>query len=78
MGNHEWCFYGWRPDMHGGGIAADCFPNCTVFTAPAGEYGRLITRCVTVYDKQGAEHTLTFIYGKAGDTWGWMVKDWLD
>ena len=39
----------------------------------------LVTRGpVTVYDKHNAEHTITFIYGKAGDTWGWMVKDWLD
>jgi hypothetical protein len=66
------------PDVRGGGIAADCFPNGTLFTAAAQANNALITRPITVYDNQNAEHTITFIYGKAGDTWGWMVKDWLD
>ena len=66
------------PDVPGGGIAQDCFPNGTTFTAAAGEGGGLITRSVRVYDKEGREQALTFIYGKAGQTWGWMVKDWLD
>jgi hypothetical protein len=30
------------------------------------------------YDKDGAAHTLTFIYGKASTTWGWVCRDWLD
>ena len=66
------------PNVHGGGIAEDCFPNGTSFTAAANANKGLITQSIRVFDKQGAEHTLTFIYGKAGDTWGWMVKDWLD
>ena len=66
------------PDVPGGGIAQDCFPNGTTFTAGAGEGGGLITRPVRVYDKEDREQALTFIYGKAGQTWGWMVKDWLD
>ena len=32
----------------------------------------------SVFDERGGEHALTFIYGRAGETWGWMVKDWLD
>lgn len=66
------------PDVPGGGIAEDCFPNGTSFTAAAGANNELITVSIPVFDKVGAEHVLTFIYGKAGETWGWMVKDWLD
>jgi hypothetical protein len=66
------------PNVPGGGIAEDCFPNGTSFTAAANANNDLVTQPIQVFDKQGAEHTLTFIYGKAGDTWGWMVKDWLD
>jgi hypothetical protein len=66
------------PDMPGGGIAADCFPNGTPFTAAADEHNHLITKPIQVHDQHGTWHTLTFIYGKAGDTWGWLVKDWLD
>lgn len=66
------------PNVPGGGIAEDCFPNGTVFTAAANAHHGLITESIRVQDKEKAEHTLTFIYGKAGATWGWMVKDWLD
>jgi len=66
------------PDVRGGGIAEDCFPNGTAFTAAADLNNELITRPITVYDKQNVMRTITFIYGKAGDTWGWMVKEWLD
>jgi hypothetical protein len=66
------------PNVPGGGIAEDCFPNGTSFTAAADAKNDLITVSIPVYDKGGAEHVLTFIYGKAGETWGWMVKDWLD
>jgi hypothetical protein len=66
------------PDVPGGGIAADCFPNGESFTAAADADNELITRPVRVYDERDAEHALTFIYGKAGDTWGWVVKDWLE
>jgi hypothetical protein len=66
------------PNVHGGGIAEDCFPNGTLFTAASGANNDLITVPIHVFDKQGAEHVLTFIYGKAGETWAWMVKDWLD
>jgi hypothetical protein len=66
------------PNVHGGGIAEDCFPNGTSFTAAADPNNDLITVPIRVLDKQGAEHILTFIYGRAGETWGWMVKDWLD
>jgi hypothetical protein len=66
------------PNVHGGGIAADCFPNGTVFTAAACANNNLITVCIPVLDERDGEHPLTFIYGKAGETWGWMVKDWLD
>jgi hypothetical protein len=66
------------PNVPGGGIAEDCFPNRTSFTAAAGASGDLITVRIPVFDKRGAEHVLTFIYGRAGETWGWMVKDWLD
>ena len=66
------------PNVPGGGIAEDCFPNGTSFTAAADAKNDLITVSIPVYDKGGAGHVLTFIYGKAGETWGWMVKDWLD
>jgi hypothetical protein len=66
------------PDVHGGGIAEDCFPNGTSFTAAADANNDLITVPIRVFDKRGGEHVLTFIYGRAGETWGWMVKDWLD
>ena len=66
------------PDVRGGGIAEDCFPNGTPFTAAADAKNELITRPITVYDKQDVKRTITFIYGKAGDTWGWVIKDWLD
>jgi hypothetical protein len=66
------------PNVRGGGIAEDCFPNGTSFTAAAGASGDFITVSIPVFDKRGAEHVLTFIYGRAGETWGWMVKDWLD
>jgi hypothetical protein len=66
------------PDVRGGGIAEDCLPNGTPFTAAADAKNELITRSIAVYDKQDIKHTITFIYGKAGDTWGWVVKDWLD
>jgi hypothetical protein len=66
------------PNVPGGGIAADCFPNGTSFTAAAGASGNFITVPIPVFDKGGGEHVLTFIYGRAGETWGWMVKDWLD
>jgi hypothetical protein len=66
------------PNVPGGGIAEDCFPNGTSFTAAADVNNNLITVSIPVFDKQGGEHVLTFIYGRAGETWGWMVKDWLD
>jgi len=66
------------PDMPGGGIAADCFPNGTTFTAAGDAHNNLITVTIPVFDKHDKEHSLTFIYGKAGETWGWLVKDWLD
>ena len=66
------------PNVPGGGIAEDCFPNGTSFTAAADANNDLITVSIPVFDKQGGEHVLTFIYGRAGETWGWMVKDWLD
>lgn len=66
------------PNVPGGGIAEDCFPNGTSFIAAADANNDLITVPIAVFDKRGAEHVLTFIYGKAGETWGWMVKDWLD
>jgi len=66
------------PNVPGGGIAEDCFPNGTSFTAAADANNDLITVSIPVFDKRGAEHVLTFIYGRAGETWGWMVKDWLD
>lgn len=65
-------------NVPGGGIAEDCFPNGTSFTAAADANNNLITVSRPVFDKRGAEHALTFIYGRAGETWGWMVKDWLD
>jgi hypothetical protein len=66
------------PNVPGGGIAQDCLPNGTLFTAAADQNDELITKCIPVRDKHDAEHSLTFIYGTAGDTWGWIVKDWLD
>jgi hypothetical protein len=66
------------PNVPGGGIAADCFPNGTLFSAAAGTNNDLITVSIPVFDKQGAQQVLTFIYGRAGETWGWVVKDWLD
>jgi hypothetical protein len=66
------------PDVPGGGIAADCFANGTSFSAAADTNNNLITVPIPVFDKDGAQHVLTFIYGRAGETWGWMVKDWLD
>jgi hypothetical protein len=66
------------PNVPGGGIAEDCFPNGTSFKAAAGTNKELITVSIPVFDKRGAQHVLTFIYGRAGETWGWIVKDWLD
>jgi hypothetical protein len=66
------------PNVRGGGIAADCFPNGTPFTAAADPKGGWITQSIRVYDKHGAGRALTFLYGKAGETWGWVVRDWLD
>jgi hypothetical protein len=66
------------PDVPGGGICMDCIPNGTTFTAAADEHNRLITKSQPVYDKDNKPLTLTFIYGKAGETWGWVCKDWLD
>jgi hypothetical protein len=66
------------PNVPGGGIAEDCFPNGTSFTAAANANNDLITVPIQVFDERGGEHVLTFIYGRAGETWGWMVKDWLD
>ena len=66
------------PNVRGGGIAEDCFPNGTSFTAVADANNDLITVTIPVFDKGDAEHSLKFIYGRAGETWGWMVKDWLD
>jgi hypothetical protein len=66
------------PNVPGGGIAEDCFPNGTSFIAAADTNNDLITVLIPVFDNQGAQHVLTFIYGRAGETWGWMVKDWLD
>jgi hypothetical protein len=66
------------PNVHGGGIASDCFPNGTSFIAAADTNNNLITVSIPVFDKEGAQHALTFIYGRAGESWGWMVKEWLD
>ena len=61
-------------------IVALCAVRCQrpALAAAADVNNQLITRPVTVYDKQNVKRTITFIYGKAGDTWGWVVKDWLD
>jgi hypothetical protein len=66
------------PDMPGGGICMDCFPNATKFTAAADEHNNLITKTQQVYDKDNKPLTLTFIYGNVGESWGWMCKEWLE
>jgi hypothetical protein len=65
-------------NVPGGGIAEDCLPNGTTFVAAADAENNLIVVTVPVFDKNREQRTLAFIYGNSLDTWGWVVKDWLD